>query len=720
MRKLTLIILLLFLVSWFGVRTEALPTLDIYGGRTDITCATALGYFHMEQIGSRWWFCTPLGNAYNAQSVSIGAPPNPTIDSCRGNANLFPLIIAKYGDATFNWAWQTLKRVTQWGFNATAQDSTLLVSATETCSSCLWPGHVQPIPIPFIIEGRPAENAYKNTGNVLSSPLKDSVVSTNTNWQGYRGATLFDVFDPGLGTFWANSLATNAQLAPVKNNSPWVPAVYTDDSDFFSGSGATPDFVSGHTTPNPAWTTLLTSPVQTYNSSTVTGSLKLVYTDIKNYSKSNALNPVTTCSITDPCSLRDYLKQKYVTIGALNTAWGSTYTTFDSTATQVTTETFGTGDGTTTSFTHTTAHGTIDPMSVQVFVAGTMRMGDCPWFHLAAQTQCLTAPTATMTGTIGSPVANLITQQTSTINYTTGAVTINFVTAPTVGQAITISYQYGGWMQGGTGLMDEDGSHTQWVGTNAWCMEINATYSVWTACKASGSGSVGVPNANPNLGADMDAWTSILVAQYFKTLKAGLVASGSHIPYFGLDIVGSYGTPGFSAFLQGEAPYVDGFFQGGLQQIQSSNNTEWLARVQYFTQYIGNKPFMMFVILQAPVDSNYSCHPVGTPGGAIYPNQVARGLGWFNEAQGLLTTPSFSGTIQLVGMNFWNWQDFQNLNQGLITQSDNAYDGIESSSCVSPCDAYYTVLAGVNCGGELGNYGDAITGIKNGNALWLQ
>jgi hypothetical protein len=696
---------------------HALPTLDIYGGRTDVTCAVTLPYFHVEQIGNKWWFCTPLGHGFISMSIGIGTPPNPTPSPCTGGNNLFPIILTKYGDANFNWVWQTLKRVTHWGFNSVGQDSVGFAQPLATCSSCVWPGHTQPIPLPYIIESKPAENAYQNVGNFITSAIKDSIVATNSNWKGYRGAALFDVFDPGLSTVWAAELAdhTNPGTTAIRTNSPWVAYVLTDDSDFFSGAGATPDFVTGKTAPNPAWTTLLTSPVQTYNSGTDIGNKKLVYTITQNFSKTQALNPVTTCSISAPCSLRDYLKQKYTTIGALNTAWGSTYTTFDSTATQVTAESFGTGDGTTTTFTHTAAHGNIDPFSIQIFVGGVDQMGDCPWVHVSPAVLCFTS--TANTGTLGSSVANLITPATSTINYTTGAVTINFVSPPANTTPITISYQYGGWMQGGTGLMDESGANTSWVGTNSWCLEgPNPSYAIYTACK-NGGGGFGAPNANANLGADLDNWVSQLAAEYFQTMRTNLVAAGSHLPYFGLDVTGSYGVSAFSKFDAGEAPYVDGFFTGGFQHILASSQTEWLARLQYHTQYIGNKPFTMFNVMPANIDSDYSCKPTGA---INYPSQAARGQGWFDEANDLFTIPSFNNTIQAVGLNFWVTEDFQNVNQGLVSLSDNAYDGQEAGVCSRPCDAYYTVLPGATCGGEQANYGDAITSITAGNALWLQ
>lgn len=45
--------------------------LDKYGGRSDKRCTSAKGWFHVERIGNRWWFCTPLGNAFFMQGVYV-------------------------------------------------------------------------------------------------------------------------------------------------------------------------------------------------------------------------------------------------------------------------------------------------------------------------------------------------------------------------------------------------------------------------------------------------------------------------------------------------------------------------------------------------------------------------------------------------------------------------------------------------------------------------
>src|SRR5690348_10266049 len=95
--------------------------LDQYGGRTDISCANATGHFILSKVNNRWWFCTPAGHVFISMDVSVDG--NPVTNDCNG-VNTAPIYAAKYaaaGDPAgtgTNWAWQQLKRLTSWGFNA--------------------------------------------------------------------------------------------------------------------------------------------------------------------------------------------------------------------------------------------------------------------------------------------------------------------------------------------------------------------------------------------------------------------------------------------------------------------------------------------------------------------------------------------------------------------------------------------------------------------------
>lgn len=685
-------------------------TLDQYGGREDIKCATVTPYFHLEKINSHWYFCDPLGNGFIAMSVAnVVTNGNPTLD-CAGN-NTYPIYIAKYGDTSSNWGWQTLKRITTWGFNSIGQDSGGSVLPWQTCSNCNWPGGTQPVPLPYLSESKPAENASINRSGYLTSPIKDEISGTNSNYSGWRGGALYDMFDPALNTEWTSELANTNNLAmqQIVNNSPYLLGVFTDDSDYFFGSGAGPDFATGHTSANLAWVTLITSPVQTYTQSTPLGNNTLLYTTTQNYSKTLATNPTTPCSISSPCSLRDYLWQKYNgNIASLNAAWGSNYSKFDSTGIQVTGEAIGSGNGSTLVFTHSLAHSSVSPFSILISVGGTAQIGDCPWFSNG----CIA--TVPSTGTLGGSTVNLITQATSTINYATGAVTITFVKAPAVGAAITVNYIYGGWMAGGTGLMDEDGSHSAWVGTNPFCLEgPDPNYPTYFSCVGGGGANNPVPNANPALGADLDNWVPQLAAKYFKTMHDDLKAV-SNVPYFGMDIIGSWGGPAYSKFIQGAAPYLDGAYITNLGQYESGSTAEFNARYQYLTQYLGDLPFMTFNLLSAEADSSMSCNPLSSR--TNFATQSARGQAWYNMVSALLTMPSFNGTYPVVGFDWWSWQDFQNQNQGLVSIHDNAYDGHEAVTGTVLCSA---PLQALSCGGEQASYGDAITQVRTANLFWV-
>lgn len=710
-----------------ATRTYGMTTLgvalDQYGGRMDINCASVTPYFHLEKISSRWYFCDPLGHGFISMSVGgVGPATSNSTDCSNPPVNVYSAWTSKYGDLCngspclgSNWGWQTLKRMTTWGFNSIGQDSTGWVLPGQFCTNCSWPSGTQPIPLPYLTEDKPAEYASINKLGYLTDPIKDEIAGTNTNYSSWRGGALYDVYDPKLNTEWQDELNNNSNSA-IRTNNPYLLGVFTDDSDYFWGSGAGPDFPTGHTNSNIAWVTLITSPVQTYIPSTAFCCGTFLYQAIQNYTKSQALNPTTACSVANPCSLRDYLWQKYKgSISALNTAWGSNYTSFDSTGTQVTAEKIGTGDGSTRVFTHALADTSISPYSVLISVAGTAAIGDCPWFRTLTMPSSGCGTSTANTGTLASPTTNYVTQSASSINYSTGSVTITFVNAPAAGVSITASYIHGGWMAGGTGLMDEDGSHTAWVGTNPFCLEgADPNYPAFFTCTGGSGQFLSLPNANPTLGLDLDNWIPEFSAKYFKTMHDDLKAV-SNLPYLGLDVFGSWGGPPYSKFMQGATPYLDGAFFNLKLWLLQPTPVAFQSAYQYTTQYIGDLPLLNFAGIYAQSDSSMSCHP-DTGDLNSFATQDLRGQNWFNMVSYVMSTPGHNGDIPFVGFDFWSWVDFQNLNQGLVSIHDNAYDGHEAVSGTVTCSAPLQTLS---CGGESANYGDAITQIRAANLYWI-
>lgn len=693
---------------WAGLsQAPAQERFDRYGGLLSAPCTNRTGHFIFTKLGNRWWYCSPAGHVFIAMSVGNILPNgNPTLD-CKGT-NTYPIYITKYGDTTYNWGWQTLKRMTSWGFNSVGQDSGPNVMPFRTCPNCSWPSGKQPVPLPYLSESKPAEYASINIFDYLEEPIKDEVSGTNDHYRTWRGGALYDVFDPKLNEEWQKELArtSNPGIQNLRNNNPYLLGVFTDDSDYFWGSGAGPDFATGHTNANVAWVTLITSPVQTFIQTTPFEGKRFLYQTTQIYSKTLASNPSAPCSISNPCSLRDYLWQKYKgDISSLDKAWGANYTSFDSTGQQIRGEVVGTGDGAKRVFTFRLSRFPVSPFSILISVDGIARAGDCPWFHYACGERKKDQ------GTIDSPTADYIVQQSSDINYSNGAITLTFVVPPSVGAHITLDYVHGGWMAGGTGLMDEDGSHAGWVGTNPFCLEgTDQEYPKYFACVAGGGKHDPVPDANPTVARDLDNWVPQMAAKYFKTMHDGLKAV-SKIPYLGLDVLGSWGGPAYSKFLEGAAPYLDGAFIGGLNETLSESTDNFRSKYDYLTRYLGDIPFQTFNVIMAENDSSMSCHPVPN----TEPTQEARGQAWYNSVRFLLTTPSFNGDYPFVGADWWSWQDFQNSNQGLVSIHDNAYDGHEDVSRTVPCSI---PLENLICGGEISNYGNAIDKIRQANSLW--
>lgn len=350
----------------------AFAQVDTYGGLLSRPCTNSTGHFTTVKDGVRWMLCTPDGHELFLQSVG-GALATPTN------------IIAKYGTNTV-WATQQLSFIKSLGFNSIGElsDGTLYPTASTT-------------QLPFIQTINNSLYATVNLNGYASRPIKNFLWGVNGNFTGlpgaFTGAGCIDTFDPQDAVYAANLFATDATTQSFVA-SPFLVGLMGDDTDFVCGMGATPDFdttPSGNHKPHLGYMALVSSPLQTFNAGFTYNTTNIQFSDPKVYTKTAAASPPATCSITTPCTLRDYLAKKYGTIAALNTAWGSSYSTFDSAGTVVASETCGTGDGVTTVFTCTLAHNPISPFSVSVSTGGTLQGGDCPWF----QSRCSISGTIT-------------------------------------------------------------------------------------------------------------------------------------------------------------------------------------------------------------------------------------------------------------------------------------------------------------------------------------
>lgn len=767
--------------------------LDQYGGRMDITCTNATGNFKLAKIGNRWFYCTPSGHGYVSFNVSAAPEWNA---ECTSDSST--LVATRYNTNRYYWSDAAFKRMFAWGFNGTGPDSGN-TQPNAVNGGIGWPNNKQPVNLPQMIEIKPAQEALINRYGYLDQALKDTQSGLdNTVYVKWLGDADTDFFDSRLSTE-ANSTIT---AAGISGTQPYLLAVLTDDSDWcFAGCDKGPDFAgpsgnqnSSGGNPDIAWMMLITSPRQAATAFHNLGpGPSFVFSDTEVYSKMQATNPSTTCSITNPCSLRDYLWQKYGgLIASLNTAWSTNYSTFDSSGTQVNQEAIATGNGATSSYSYTTAHTPVSPETVQIFYKSATGSavdiaGDCPHFAkfcgsssglgallgppvwnwgsaqqgnsgpivptgmlITDSNGCIeqattggqeggtqpTWPAGTscspgLTVTDGTGLTQITWTSvgpglagTSSVNYSTSHLTINFVANVPSGASFSVSYIYCGWHTScGTGLMDEWGKSTAaepasgpcasqnsscWVGTNNICLvSPNPTYAVWSSCVA---GLDGVPNANATLASDLEAWIPIYDAKYFKTMRADLTANNVTAPYGGFDFTGDWGMPGRAGVYQGEAPYVDMIFHAALatpisfHNVVPSNGTGGIpngltedayldAEYKFITQYAGDLPFGYQYQDFTEFDSSEYCSATQTY------RQTDRGMNYERFVNWMMQHPGFNGDYQSVLFNWWVYQDFQGANQGLVTINDNAYDGKEAVAGTATCQGY-TATNGTSCGGE--------------------
>ena len=635
-------------------------SLDQYGGREDIKCASATGSFHTEKIGNQWWFCTPLGNAFFMQGVYT---VDYSIDS-----GYQAKVQSKYGNTPANWlaAWadNTNRRLASWGFNTLGVYAGPGVVPTSTDSSYpvdIYGLHSLPTKLPFITTIRPALDSMRNvhvstlSGDqiLLSEPVKNMLYGISPYYTGFDPQPgVADYFDGKMDQWLAKDLAVQKWWNTLEN-SPYLPyliGIGADDGDEMYGFGAgdaIPTIPPSNNNAHLVWVITTMSPVQTANS-----IYQAIYSDSLVYTKK---------------AWRDFLAAKYGSVSALNAAWGSNYTAFDSSGTQVTGESVATGDGSALSFSHTLAKLTPSAFSVQVFVNGVAVGGDIG------------------NGSIYGP--NLA--RTSTINYSSGVLNLNFTSgnAPAVGVTITVSYMQNGWGIG-TGLMDEDG---------------RPAHQVWLSGDA-----VYLTGANSNVKADMDAFLYQVASQYLSVCSTELKKVFPNTLFLGPDSIGSWGSPARAEVLQAAAAYVD--------VLSGSNNIDINpGALDYTAQYYGDKPMLEGQFLSAGRDSPWATYAKPTE----FPTQHARGQAYYNTVTALPgRTVTATGSRPFIGTSWWQFTDdrSQKKNWGLVTLIDNAYDGQESVTAHLPCAA---PLQQFMCGGELSTYGDAISLISDGNQFWL-
>ncbi len=747
--------------------------LDKYGGLAGIPCAKgAQPHFYTQKSGSRWHLCTPAGHVFWLNGMFNASLPDFVDYQGVHSANL---VASKYAtgatsNSTLNWALQSARRLQSWGFTGLSQYGSVYLYPTSVDNRWGTSDSTIPVKMPFVILIKPSSYALTNLNNYASGPVKDMIFGIKTSvYTGWR-AHMADHFDARFQQWFDGDLSKNNFdrswfLGP---NNDYVLGFDIEETDVLQGFRAGPDFPivrnnavdNSPGDPHLGWMVLITAARQAANP-----NFNAVYADPVVYSKQELSNWLS--------------QRYGGSIASLNAAWGSNYSTFGSSGTLYSSEGVGVGNGTTASFTKTLAHAPVAPNSVLIKVGGTPLGGDggdgyfypgssvahsaitsYKWGFISVSFNTAPAsgasvtvtysachPVATYTTTIGtgdgttktfnynindhavgpgagdSPcysvdmVAGTVQVQVggavqgndtagggiltgpgianTFVNYANGALTVSFVQPPSSGATVTVDYQTGGFGIG-TGLLDEDGTCPAktaicWVSTDPYLLA----------------------GETAQMTKDLDDFMLHYAQFYFSTIKSTLNARAPGMLYFGPNPIGSWGAPPRRQILQAASQYVD-VYTVQLPPM-CANCTDIQQRIDFTAQYGGDKPWFGWEGYAANADSYMS--PYASPSD-FFQTQQARGQMYQSRTTVLLNAAdTATGTNHIVGFHWWDLYDMPNeqLNWGLLTPRDDAYDGASATTTPGADSWGYPTgcLSAFGC--EKRDYGNFIQSVTKAN-----
>ena len=240
----------------------------------------------------------------------------------------------------------------------------------------------------------------------------------------------------------------------------------------------------------------------------------------------------------------------------------------------------------------------------------------------------------------------------------------------------------GGWPRG-KGLLDESG-RSPWVG-NDWGRLSEATSAVR---------------------ADLDDFLYEYAKKYFSvTVQAVRKHAPNHL-VFGPATMNGWGGLTRKEVLRAAGEWVD--------VLQASARTQELLDLTVL--YAGDVPLVTWEGIFANPDSPFWSYPNPnevTPGETRgFETQEERGQAYAEILTNRINATTESGVKPIVGISFWSWTDHwgEKRNWGLVTRTDNAYDGREAIVAAG------TDPWGYPTGGEERDYGDFISSVSRANS----
>ena len=239
----------------------------------------------------------------------------------------------------------------------------------------------------------------------------------------------------------------------------------------------------------------------------------------------------------------------------------------------------------------------------------------------------------------------------------------------------------------GTGVLDEDGRHTAWLGNDFY----NQT------------------GMNPNLKADLDAYLYQMSYQvYYPQVSTVRAYDTNHVLMCGVH--GGTGDGGMRPIVT--QAFKDAGCQILVMQWDSMHHDYPLAANKAVYDEVG-LPLTVFYGVSSQADSDEANNGGGV-WDADYPTQLSRGQHYNSDNLAIFGSQASNNDYYVMGIDFWGLTDDTSLDWGFITLRDNVYDGICAVQTYS-MDQY-----GYPCGGETANYGDFTNEVTQTNSAIQQ
>jgi hypothetical protein len=234
----------------------------------------------------------------------------------------------------------------------------------------------------------------------------------------------------------------------------------------------------------------------------------------------------------------------------------------------------------------------------------------------------------------------------------------------------------------GKGLLDEDGRHRAWMGSDPYMLS----------------------NAKPSVRADMDAFLYEFVRRYADTAVSAIREVDRNHLIFSPMCLNSAGNPARDQVLRAMG-------DGGIQVFcLSYDPLRPDLSGNSHTYDLTGKPAFLWYGVSANRDSQV--HAFKIPGNIPdFGTQQERAAAYARDLKKFYGARAANGDAYIVGINFWELNDSfgEKTNWGLVTRNDNPYDGKAAVRSAG------TDQWGFHTGGEDQDYGDFLSTVRSTN-----